>query len=484
MKYILAFDLGTSGNKAVLVDEQQNITAQASAGYRVHYAPGGCAHIDCEEMWESCVAAARELTQKSGVSRQDIAAIGLSGIMNGCIAVDGQGSVLYPNIIHADIRTGAQAAHMNRVFSGWYALTGNRATVRGSAAKYLWLKDEQPQAYQNTAFFLQTKDFIRGRLTGRYDITDFSDAGLTGLMDIRRGVWARDVVREIGLDKTKLPHLLPGSRIAGHLTAQAAEQLGLLQGTPVCTGAGDGACSALGAGVTGKGEGYACLGSTAWISAASDDIIDPEGERLITYHDGFGKYLLPTGSVQNAGTALSWAADALAAGGVAELEQLALDAPTGCEGLMFLPWLQGERTPFWDDDLRGGFIGLSLTHTRAHMARAAYEGVALALGAVADVFGDIISGGLTLVGGGAASALWAQSLCDVLGGSVRVNTASSGMTALGAARLAGVSVGLWSEEAAVITDDAAIHTLHAGQGAQHLSALKHKFYDAYRRLKS
>lgn len=443
-EYILTFDLGTTGNKAALIDRGGIVFRAVTAGYGVDYPKPGWASQRAEAFTESCAKACRVLLE--GVDPADIACIGLSGTMNGCLPVDESGQPLHPHIIHADTRSAEQARGMEKTGIDWYRLTGNRASPRGSAAKVIWLRDERPQVYRRTRWFLQTKDFVRGWLTGDWGVTDLSDGALTGMMDIKRRRWAGDALRECGIDSDKLPRILRSDTVAGTLTAGAARALGLRAGIPVSVGGGDGACAAAGVGLSEAGQAYCCLGSTAWISVMAGQVLDADARRFVHYFDLSGAHIIPTGTVQSAASAFDWALWALGIGGIAEAARLAAQAPPGAGGVLFAPYLQGERTPWWDDEVRGAFVGLSSGHTRSHMMRAVYEGVACALRSVLGVFAEngARPAALAVLGGGAQSEFWLRVLADIAGICLLPHRDPGVATSLGAALAAGVAVGFWN----------------------------------------
>lgn len=445
--YILTFDLGTTGNKAALIDETGRIRGACQAAYGVEYPRPGWACQAAGVFPESCRAACRTLLARTGVEPGEIAALGLSGTMNGCLAVDAEGAALYPHIIHADGRSTGQAARMEAAGVDWYRLTGNRASARGTAAKALWLRDREPGVYRRTRWFLQTKDYVRGFLTGRWGATDPSDGALSGMMDIANRRWARDALAECGIDGDKLPVILPSDTIAGGLTREAARELGLVAGTPVSVGGGDGACAAAGAGMAGAGQAYCCLGSTAWISVLAGRVLDTKRRRLIHYIDLSGAHIVPTGTVQAAATAFDWARSALGIPDIEEAARLAESVAPGADGVLFAPWLQGERTPWWDERIRGAFVGLSVEHTRAHLIRAVYEGVASGLHAALSVMEQDGQrpGPIAVLGGGAQSPLWLGILADMTGRILVPHREPEAATSLGAAMAAGVATGIWPD---------------------------------------
>ena len=452
--YLLTFDLGTTGNKVAVWETNGRVVDSQTVPYPVQTLRPGWVQQRPIDLWQSCVEACRALTERGKFDPNDLAAIGLSGTMNGMIAVDESGAPVFPSIIHSDTRSGQQAERQLDLMGmrDWYELTGSRPSARFSLTKVMWLRDNHPDLYNRTAWVIQTKDFIRGKLTGVWGVTDPSDASLSGMLNVLGRHWAKDALRDLDVDPAILPEILPSYAIAGTLGYTPARLLGLPEGIPVAVGGGDGACAARGAGLTEPGQLYACIGSSAWISQMSDDLMDREGLRLMNYYDLDGEHLVPTGTVQAAATSLDFAVRMLGLQSVREAKELARSSPAGSLGLLYAPYLQGERAPMWDDDIRGAFLGLDIRHTPAHVARAVYEGVSYALDTVLDIFRQECGqpARMTVLGGGAQSDFWIRMLADVLDCPLQVHRQPRMGTSLGAAMTAGVASGVFAtwEEAA------------------------------------
>lgn len=388
-------------------------------------------------------------------SAADVAVIGLSGHMNGCLPVDADGRPLRPEIIHSDSRGAAECADIFRAvpLPEAYALTGNRVAEHLSLPKILWIKKNEPGVYDRAAFFVNSKDYLRFRLTGINGWTDYSDASLVCAMDLRRKSWSVPFLRELGLDPLKFPEIGGSWEQFGGLTSAAARALGLRSGVPVVFGGGDAACATRGAGVVGDETAYANIGSSAWISTLADGPVMDGRMRMQNFYDLDGSKCNVCGTVQSAGIAADWAL-ALLSSSYAELDPLAEKVPPGSDGVLFAPYLMGERTPHWDAGARGSFIGLSLYHGKAAVMRSVYEGVAYALKDVFSIYPElgISLSALTLLGGGAKSALWRRIIADVLSCPVSEHETPSNATSLGAAMAAGVGVGIFSDfgEAAAV----------------------------------
>jgi|LSQX01.1.fsa_nt_gb xylulokinase len=457
--YILVFDIGTTGNKCTLFRPDGHRVCAHTVNYNTTYLRPGWSQQKPEDYWESVVAGTRALLEKSGINPSQIAVIGLSGHMNGCIPVDGEGNVLFPNIIHSDCRSHPQCAGLMKMFDAkdFYYITGNRIDPHYTFPKVMWLKDNYPEIYAKTSYILNSKDYISFRLTGELGYTDFSDASLTCMLNLREGKWAEELVKEAGLDVNKLPRLVPSFYILGGLSPQSAGVLGLKVGTPVAVGGGDGACATKGAGVAKKGQAYNYIGSSSWISTLNDNPVPDEGARIFHFYDLDGVNINVTGTVQSATISYDWVIENIGRyeaemAGERErvfelIEDLARTAPAGSSGVFFLPYMMGERTPHWDENTKGGFIGLTLYHTKSHLFRAVYEGVAYALRNVLDVFEDngLQIEELTLLGGGAKSRLWNEIMCNVYRKPVKIHQFPGEATSLGAAIAAGVGMGIYKD---------------------------------------
>ena len=461
---LLAHDLGTSGNKATLVTPDGRILAAASAPYETSYLRPGWAEQDPRHWWEAVVASTRALLDSAARRRQSrdlladrIAAVGISGQMMGCVALDAGGGPVRPAMIHSDIRAEPQVRSLARALgeAAFYEITGNRLDPHYPVAKIAWLRAAEPDHYRSARWFAQAKDFVNFRLTGALGLTDASDASLTGLYDLERREWSTPILEAVGLEPERLPAVRASSQIIGEISTEAAQATGLREGVPVVAGGGDGACATVGAGVTAPGQAYLYLGSTAWISAVTDRRAPDPARRLFYLQDLDPRWLNVLGTVQNAGSAHTWAMEQIGVPARSsraahrEYETTAAAVPPGSDGLLFLPYLMGERAPIWDPAARGVFHGLTLSHTRAHMLRAVLEGIAFALRSVLDVIeeAEVRVETVVAIGGGVRSPLWRQILADVFERPLLIPDQLENATAMGAAAAAAVGVGLRSSYA-------------------------------------
>ncbi len=372
--------------------------------------------------------------------------------MQGALLVDAAGQPLRPCIIWADQRATAQSDAICAACGreAIYRLTGLRASPAYTAAKLLWVKEHQPELYRRTYKVLHSKDYAAYLLSGVM-ATDYSDASGTQLLDIRARRWAVDMLAAIGLSEDILPDLHPSATVIGRVTPEAAAATGLLAGTPVVIGGGDGACATVGSGSVAEGAAYTYIGSSAWMALSTSQPLMDQRQRTITMaHLHPGMYF-SLGNMQSAGGAYDWLERLLRDHGeeqhFAELDALAASVPPGAGGLLFLPHLLGERAPYWNPAARGAFVGLAMPHGRAEVARATLEGVAFHLRLILDALreqGATVQA-MRLIGGGAKSALWRQILADALGVPIRLPALTAEATSLGAAIAGGVGVGLYSD---------------------------------------
>ena len=446
---ILTFDIGTSAVKASLFDDRAQLIATAQSSYPTYYPAPSYAEQDPADWWRSAAAAAGKLREQCPEEYGRIACIGSSGHMTGMAALDPEGSVVGRAMIHADVRAEKEAEKIDSLIGAdeMYARTGNVLGPVASICKYLWVKEHEPERYGKTARFLQSKDYLVYRLTGNMDSTDYSDMVHGMLMDIHTRTYLEDVLGSLSLDTSKLPSARKSTDIAGVLTGEAAAQLCLPAGIPVCVGAGDGVCSNIGAGLEKDGDIYCSMGTTAWIAFdRKEPLIDP-GKRIFNIPSADGEGACVYGTIQAAGRSLEWAKQLLKFSSYDDYNAAAASAPEGCRGLIFLPYLEGERSPIFDAAARGVFYGITPAHDGACFARAVMEGVAQSLAWVLDVMregGPL--GPMRIIGGGANSALWKQIIADTCGTDLlEVGAASSAGGSLGTAAIAGVSAGIFAD---------------------------------------
>lgn len=451
--YILAHDLGTSGNKASLFDANGHLLAADYAPYPTDYPRPNWAEQDPAQWWNAVCTATQRLLAAAEVDAGDIAAVGFSGMMMGVLPVDAAGVPLRSCIIWADQRAQDEARFMadtcgaDRV----YLRCGHRVSPAYCAPKILWIRNHQPEIYARAAKFLVPKDYMVFRLTGEC-VTDYSDASGTLLFDLMTRRWADDLLTELDLSVDQLPFPFPSPAVVGTVTPEAAAATGLRAGTPVVAGGGDGSCAGIGAGVVNPGSAYCTIGTSAWISVSTNAPVPDPQQRTMTFHHVHPERYAPMGVQQLAGGAREWAWKALAGDGTLDLDSAAAQVAPGSDGLIFLPYLMGERSPWWNPLARGAFVGLAMPHGKLEMARAVLEGVAFGLRQILDALREQVPDiqALRLIGGGGKSLLWQQILADCLGLPIHTLELKGEAASWGAAVAAGVGVGLydWSIAAA------------------------------------
>lgn len=449
-RLILAHDLGTSGNKAVLVDEEGRLIDTAFASYRTAQPEPLAAEQEPADWWRAVVRCTRALLASDPSRRERLVTVGFSGHMNGVVLVDEHGVPIRPALLHADIRAQSQCDLLRQRLGEerYYLLTGNRIAPFTSLPKLMLLQEREPEAVRRARWMLQSKDYCAGRLTGRWGVTDPSDASLTGAYDASRRQWCAEVVEASGAPARLLPEVVPSTTVVGRVSREAAQVTGLPEGLPVVLGAGDGASATMGAGVVEAGDCYTCLGSTAWTACLRAQYQPDPQMRLTTLLPAQPGRWVQYGTVQSAGSAWSWFRSLFGKGMrwerlIAEAQQ----APAGSDGVLFLPYLTGERAPIWNPRAQGVFFGLQAHHTRAHLARAVLEGVACALGSILRLLREqgAVAPTVRVVGGAARNPLWMQILADLYGCPVEVPQHAESSTAVGAAVIAGVGVGLFAD---------------------------------------
>ncbi|HLY31373.1 MAG TPA: xylulokinase, partial [Ktedonobacterales bacterium] len=417
------------------------------------------------DWWEGATASIRTALETTGVSGAEIVAIGLTGQMHGLVALDAKGEVVRPAILWNDQRTAMQCDEI-RLRVGRERLiqiTGNDALPGFTAPKILWVAEHEPEVYARIRHILLPKDYVRYRLTGDYAM-DKADGSGTILFDLRARDWSPDVLAALRISADWLPPTYEGPTPTGVLSFTAAEQTGLRAGTPVVAGGGDQAAQAVGVGATRSGIAALTLGTSGVVFATTDEpLIEPEGRLHAFCHAVPGRWHLMGVTLSAAGS-LQWYRDALAPNVSFDvLVSEAEEAPAGSDGLLFLPYLMGERTPYPDPLARGAWVGLTARHTRAHLTRAILEGVAFSL---KDTFELMRGAGLASLretrvsGGGARSLLWRRILASVLGVELESAPTTEG-AAYGAALLAGVGAGAWPDVDAA-TQAVASQTEQAG----------------------
>ncbi|MFN8561868.1 MAG: xylulokinase [Anaerolineae bacterium] len=449
MAYLLGLDISTTGAKALLIDEHGQVVASHTTPQPISMPKPLWSEQNPSDWWDGIVNSIRAVLKQT--HDPEISAIGLTGQMHGLVLLDAGGNVLRPSILWNDQRTQAQCdAITERVgFARLIELTGNRALTGFTAPKILWVRENEPEVYAKAAHVLLPKDYIRLMLTGEY-VMDVSDASGTSLLDVANRRWSSEVLDALGIPAAWMPTLAEGPAITGVINADAAELTGLKVGTPVVGGGGDQAAGAVGVGAVEPHIVSLVVGTSGVVFAPLPRYAyEPQGRLHAFCHAVPGMWHFMGVTLSAAGS-LQWYRDTLAPGEKFDnLLAPAAEIAPGSDGLIFLPYLSGERTPHPDPLARGAFIGLTVRHTKAHMTRAVLEGVAFSL---KDCFGLMDNAGLPdqlqvrVSGGGAQSPLWRQIIADVIG-SPLVTTNSTEGAAYGAALLAAVGAGAFPDVA-------------------------------------
>jgi xylulokinase len=460
MSYLLGIDISTTGNKALLIDEMGRVVGVAATENPVSAPKPLWSEQDPADWWKGIQKAIRQVLAETGKGERVIG-VGLTGQMHGLVLLGKDGQVLRPAILWNDQRTGPQCEWITeRVgLENLLAWTGNPALPGFTAPKVIWVREHEPEVYAQVAQILLPKDYIRYKLTGAY-ATDMAGAAGTLLLDVKRRDWSEDMLKALDIPAQWLPPTHEGPQVTGTISAQAGQATGLQAGTPVVGGGGDQAAGAVGVGAVRPGVVGLVLGTSGVVFAPTAEPFIEERGRLHAFcHAVPGRWHL-MGVMLSAAGSLRWYRDTIAPGrNYDDLLAPSAGVPAGSEGLVFLPYLTGERTPYPDPNAKGAFIGLTVRHGIPHMTRAVLEGVAFGL---RDSMELVRGAGLSRIeqvrvsGGGARSALWRQILADVLNCElVTVNTTEG--AAYGAALLAGVGAGVWSDVDAAC--DAAIRVL-------------------------
>ena len=448
---ILAHDLGTTGNKATLVDHEGAVVGTVTVAYGVDFGPGGKAEQDPEDWWSAVCTATRQLLERTGTRPADIEVVSFSGQMMGAVLVDADNEPVRQAIIWADTRSGRQADRLIEAvgMERGYRITGHRINPTYSLTKLAWVRDTEPEVFARTDAVLLAKDFVVARLTG-VRFTDPSDASSTNAYDQQAGKWSDELLDAAGIDARLLPPVVPSTTVVGPVTAAAAAETGLAAGTPVVLGGGDGPMAALGAGIIDADSGaYAYLGSSSWVSVSADQPLHDPQMRTMTFNHVIPGQYVPTATMQAGGASLQWITAVLAPDVETRYEDLLrlAEAPAAEDGLFFLPHLLGERSPWWNPRARAAFVGLLMHHDRGNLTRAVLEGVAFNLytGLRAFTESGIEVTEVDAIGGAAHAERLLRTFADVWGVPVSSRDLVDEATSVGAAVVGGVGVGIFAD---------------------------------------
>lgn len=493
MGYLIGADVGTTGTKTVIIDESGKILSAATVEHPSYHPHPGWSEQDPHDWWDSTVSSIRRAIHKASISGKEVSGIGLSGQMHGSVFLDSNDKVLRPAILWNDQRTGEECDEITERIGAerLIELVCNPALTGFTAPKILWFRKHEPHLYERTTKVLLPKDYVRFRLTGQY-ATEVSDASGTLLFDVKNRTWSKTLLSELEIDESLMPACYESPEVSGRLTRQAGEALGIPEGVPVVGGGGDQAAGAVGNGIVTTGVISATLGTSGVVFAFSDTVqTDPLGRAHTFCHAVPEKWHI-MGVMLSAGGSFRWLRDNLG-----ELERMlaeergvdpyeilceeASKSKPGAEGLLFLPYLTGERTPHADPDARGAWVGITARTTKADLIRAVLEGVSYGM---RDSLEIIKAMGIPVVqirasGGGARSELWRQILADIFDHPVVTINAEEG-PAFGVALLAGVGTGVWSsvEQACQAT----IYVVSETEVNSENASLYEKYYPLYQQL--
>jgi xylulokinase len=495
--YFLGIDVGTGGTRALVIDERGRVITSATEDHRAFASPQiGWAEQDPRDWWRACGVAVHKALAQGHLRGDQISCVGLSGQMHGAVLLDEQARVVRPALIWCDVRTEKQSRDLTAQIGAarLIQLTCNPALANFTLTKCLWVRENEPANWSRVRSLMLPKDYVRFELTGER-ATDLADASGTLLLDVAHRRWSKEILGLVEIDESLLPALYESPEICGRISAAGAAATGLQSGTPVVAGAGDQAAGAIGMGVVSPGTVSATIGISGVVLAATDSpALDPGG-RLHTFcHAVPGRWMV-MGVTQAAGLSLRWFRDQFLAAtsgnsdarsdastdSYDRLTAEAAKAPPGSDGLLWAPYLMGERTPYLDPTARAMLVGLTASHTRAHVIRAILEGVAFSLRDTFTIFQEIEVPVKTirLGGGGARSPLWRQIQADIYGQQVDTVEAEEG-AAYGAAILAGVGAKAWPSVDAAC--DAVVRVAGSTTPNSADTLAMEKAYAVYRRI--
>jgi xylulokinase len=487
--FFLGIDVGTGGTRALVIDEAGRVIASATETHKDFASPEiGWAEQDPDDWWRACGVAVRKVLAENQLRGGQIACVGLSGQMHGAVLLDERRQPVRPALIWCDVRTEKQARELTAEIGAarLIELTSNPALTNFTLTKLLWVRENEPALWKRVRSVMLPKDYVRLRLTGER-ATDVADASGTLMLDVAHRRWSKEILQSVQMEESLLPDLYESPDICGQISAAGAAAIGLQIGTPVVAGAGDQAAGAIGMGIVSPGKVSATIGTSGVVFAATArPALDPKG-RLHTFCHALPERWFVMGVTQAAGLSLRWFRDQFTcqtgspADSYERLTAAAANAPPGCDGLFWTPYLMGERTPHLDPAARASLVGLTASHTRDHVIRALLEGVAFSLRDTLTIFKEIEVPVETirLGGGGARSKLWRQIQADVYGQPVEIVEAEEG-AAYGAAILAGVGAKAWPSVDAAC--DAVVRVAGDVNPNSEDSLVMEKAYAVYRRI--
>jgi xylulokinase len=452
-RYLIAHDLGTSGNKATLFTIEGEMVKSITYSYPTRFYNGNWAEQNPKDWWKAVCITNHQLLDK--IDKSQVAGLAFSGQMMGCVIVDQKGDLLQDAIIWADQRSVEEENEIRSKMDekDFYRITGHKISASYSIEKLMWIRNHKPELFAKVYKMLLPKDYIIYRLTGKF-VTDYSDASGTNAFDINQLQWSEQILQAAGIPLQMMPEARPSTDIVGEVTSDLAEECGLAPGTKIIIGGGDGVCAAVGAASVTENVAYNYLGSSSWVAYSSKEPVFDKEMRTFNWVHLVPGYYTPNGAMQAAGNSFQFMKDVLCDGlqrkaqeegnSVYDLmnEEIA-NSRLGANGLIFLPYLLGERSPRWNSDARGAFIGLKMEHTKGDMLRATVEGILMNLSIVLDIFKDkspITS--INIIGGLAQGEQICQILANIYGVPAYKLNYLEEATSIGAAVTAGVGAGV------------------------------------------
>ncbi|MFX1341970.1 MAG: FGGY-family carbohydrate kinase [Promethearchaeota archaeon] len=451
--YIIAHDFGTSGDKAVLSDLKGQVLASEYREYPLLHPKSHWVEQSPKDWWQAFCTTTKAVAKKAK-SPDDILAIAPSAQMITIMPVDKQGIPLRNSISWLDLRATKQGEWIEQYADEIYPILGMAPSAKDIVSRILWIKEREPKIYAQTHKFLDCKDFLEFKLTGNF-VTDWSNASLYGLFDIREHKWSERVCDITDISPEKLPDSYPSTHVIGEVTNEAAKETGVLAHTPVIATGGDVAVAAIGSGSVRDGDSHVCIGTATWIGVTTKEVIIDPHKRYLTMCSGDPDKNILMGEMETGGAAVRWLRDALCndlesldSEGIpySQMDTLANKAPPGSDQLLFTPWLSGERSPLNDHNARGTYLGLKLGHTLGHLIRAVLEGVAFNIHWILDSVEEtapFVIDNICGVGGGAISEFWMQIIADVTGRAIRMVKEPLNAGSIGAALTAAVALGIY-----------------------------------------
>lgn len=447
--YILAHDLGTSGNKATLFNEKGSLVASAVYNYETNIFNGNWAEQSPSDWWDAICHTSKEVL--TSIDKSLLAAVSFSGQMMACLCVDRNGKALHEAMIYCDQRSEVQEHQLIKSLGmeKIYKITGHRPSASYSLEKLMWIRDNQPEIFAGSYKVLQAKDYMNFLLTGEF-FTDYNDASGTNAFDLQKLEWSEEILEAAQIDPSLFPPAVPSTTVIGSVLEKASLETGIPTGTAVVAGAGDGGCATIGSGSVSPGKPYCYMGSSSWVSVTSEKPVYDDEMRTFTWAHPISGLYQPCGTMQTAGSSFNWFSKIMY--GSSETENLELinkeaeKSPPGAKGVLFLPYLLGERSPWWDTRAKAEFIGMDINTSRSDLCRAVIEGIAMNLNlSLSVMLKDKSDASIMFIGGGAQGAVWREIFANVFSCRIKIPKYLTEATSMGAAILGGVGTGVYKD---------------------------------------